>query len=97
MFCGTSATGSGKPKSEQDNSQSRISAQNSTALNSTELTVELGRTLAQIGDKLNTEYFEEWNSHKNYKRDINIVSHFASDVARTLSVVLISGWCDNLR
>jgi hypothetical protein len=94
MFCGTSATG--KPKSEQDNSQSRISAQNST-LNSTELTVELGRTLAQIGDKLNTEYFEEWNSHKNYKRDIDIVSHFASDVARTLSVVLISGWCDNLR
>ncbi|CAB3985734.1 Hypothetical predicted protein, partial [Paramuricea clavata] len=86
----------GKSKSEQENSQSRISAQNST-LNSTELTVELGRTLAQIGDKLNTQYFEEWNSHKNYKRDIGIVSHLASVVARTLSVVLISGWCDNLR
>jgi hypothetical protein len=81
-----------KPKREQDNLQSRISAQNSTS-NTTELVIEIGRTLAEIGDKLNNEYFEEWNSHK---RD-NIASNFASDVARTLSVVLICGWCDTLR
>jgi hypothetical protein len=89
MFCGELATM--KPKDEKDSSHSQISAQNSCS-NTAELTIEIGRTLAQIGDKINTEYFKELNSQRD-----NIASNLVGDVARTLSVVLICGWCDSLR
>lgn len=79
-----------KPTSSE---QSTLQNRNSTP-HSENLTIEIGRTLANIGDRLNTEYFEEWN----YQRQTdNIITDFASDAARTLFVVLICGWCDNLR
>ena len=61
----------------------------------TELNNEIGRTLAHIGDKLNTKYFKDWSAP--CPATYTIRSNLARDVAKTLSVVLISGWCDNLR
>lgn len=81
-----------KPESDQQNVQNRVLLQNNSN-NKADITTAIGRTLAQLGDKINAKYFEEWNS---YKRD-SIATRFANDLARTLSVVLICGWCDIIR
>ena len=80
-----------KLKCDQDNSQSRISAAQNGSLNTAELATEIGRTLAQIGDKINKDYFEEFNLQRD-----NITSKFVREAAKTLSVALICGWCDAL-
>ena len=81
-----------KLKREQNNSHSRISAAQNGSSNSAELATEIGRTLAQMGDKINKEYFEELNLQRD-----NITSKFVREATKTLSVALICGWCDALR
>ena len=90
MFCEKLANERSTCSSELDSIQNQNDMPKRTELNN-----EIGRTLAHIGDKLNTKYFKEWSAPCPATYTIRL--NLARDIAKTLSVVLISGWCDNLR
>ena len=64
-------------------------------LSSEQLAVEIGTILASIGDKLEERY-QKGRPMQKSKDTTKDSSYFLNGLVRTLSVVIVCGWCEVL-